>query len=265
MVDNRKRRNRIPRPPRRLAVGLALALAPAPGAAAATGALEHLGLAGSSASVAPSCPSAPCEVITATTGFQAAVTGRHNAMVVQRPGRVTSWSIDAAPVTPTQITYFDRLAHGPARAAIVILHQGAHYRYRVTDAGPLVVLTRYLGHTTTFQLARPLPVKPGDVVGLSVPTWAPALAVSLDRATAWRASRPRTACADLFAPTAQTAKGALAKYQCIYRTARLTYGATVADDPPVAPAPTRPRRPATAPKNPPAKAAAAIVPAARPR
>jgi hypothetical protein len=234
---------------RRLAValGLALCLAP-PAAAGAPDALEQLGLAGSSASVAPSCPGAPCEVVTATTGFQAAVAGQHNTMVVQRPGRVTGWSIKLAALTPDQVAYFTKAVHGPARAGLVVLHQGAAYRFRVTAAGPLVTLTPYFGRTMSFALAQPLPVRPGDVVGLAVPTWAPALAVALDPATGWRASRARGACADIFRPTTQLAAGSLTKYECVYRTARLTYGATVADDPAPPKSPATSRKPERAPK-----------------
>jgi hypothetical protein len=248
-------------PARWLAVALplaAVALLPVPRALAA--ALEHLGLAGSSSSVAPACPGTPCEVITATPGFQVAITGRHDAMVVQRPGRVTSWSIVLGAITPAQVAFFDRVAHGPAEAGLVILRQGAAYRYRVTDASPLVPLARYFGRTMTFDLVRPLRASPGDVVALAVPTWAPALAVALDAGTAWRASRPRGACTDLFTPTAQVVTGALTKYQCVYHTARLTYGATVADDAPPAAPPTRPGHPAAAPKHP-AHAASAAAPA----
>lgn len=234
-----------------LALPLALVLSPQSGLAAA---LEHLGLAGSSSSVAPSCPAAPCDVVTATTGFQAAITGRHNAMVVQRPGRVTNWSLVLAALTPAQVAYFDRVAHGPAKAGLVILHPGAHYRFRVKDAGPVIPLAGSFGRTVNIVLGRPLRVSPGDVVALAVPTWAPALAVDLDRGTVWRASRARSACTDLFQPTAQVARGALTKYECIYRTARLTYGATVADDPPAPSPPSRPRPAPSAPKKTAAKA-----------
>lgn len=243
-----------------LTAGGAALVAAGPAAAA----LEHLGLAGSSSSVAPSCPSSPCEAITATTGFQAAIAGAHNAMTVQKPGHVTSWSITLGAVNADQQAYFTKVAHGPARAGLVILRQGANYRYRVADAGPLVDLGQYFGRTTSFELTHPLPVTPGEIVALSVPTWAPALAVGLDKTTGWRASRDRAACADLFTPTAQTLPGALTKYLCVYRTARLTYGATVADNP------TRPaskptsRQPEAAPKKSQAKSASAGAPAGRP-
>lgn len=78
----------------------------------------------------------------------------------------------------------------------------------MSAAGPLTGLAPYSAGRRRFALARRLPVIRGDVLALSVPTWAPALAVGLDTITAWRASRPRAGCTSLFTPTAQTAKGA---------------------------------------------------------
>jgi hypothetical protein len=245
-------------------LALVLATVTVAGTATVAGAstIEHLGFAGASASVAPSCPGLPCEAITATTGFQASISGAHNAMVIRHAGSVTSWSITLGAATTDQIAFFDKQAHGPAQAGIVILRQGAAYRYRVTDASPLIALNAYFGRTTSFTLSRPLAVTSGEVVALSVPTWAPALAIGLGTTTGWRASRARGSCDDVFAPTAQTAKGALAKYVCVYRTARITYGATVADTP-TAPA-TKPAKgkPEAAPKKPAAKSGAAAAPAA---
>jgi hypothetical protein len=246
---------------RKLVVVLATAAVAGTATAAGASTIEHLGFAGASASVAPSCPGLPCEAITATTGFQAAIAGAHDAMVIHHAGTLTSWSITLGAATADQIVFFDRVAHGPAQAGIVILRQGANYRYRVAEASPLIALNPYFGRTTSFTLTRPLPVAPGEVVGLSVPTWAPALAIGLGSSSGWRASRAGGACDDLFTPSAQTAKGALAKYVCVYRTARITYGATVADTP-TAPA----RKPATgqpeaAPKKPAAKSGAAAAPA----
>lgn len=237
-------------------VPVALALAPA-GRALAAATLERLGLAGSSASVAPSCPGDPCEVVTATTGFQASIAGRHNAMVVQRSGRVTSWSLALAALDPAQVAFFDGLAHGPPSAGLVILRHDVAYGYRVVAASPVVALSAYLGQTRTFALTRALPVAAGDVVALAVPTWAPALAVALDPATGWRASRTRGTCADVFAPTAQLAPGSLTEYECVYHTARLTYGATVADDGAAASPPGASRAPGRAPRRPKAKTASA--------
>jgi hypothetical protein len=206
-------------------VGLAFA-----GPAVAGGVYSYLGLGGAGGPVAPSCPAAPCVVVTDTTGFQAAVAGRHLTMVVGRAGRVTSWSLALAAPSAVEVAYFDAAAHGPARAGLVVLRHTVDYKFRVIDASPIVTLAPYFGQPTKFVLSRPLPVRVGDIIGLTVPTWAPALATGLDPGTAWRASRPRGACNDLFNQTAATQFGVLANSECVYTTARLAYGATVSVD-----------------------------------
>jgi hypothetical protein len=255
------RGRRLPNPRSILALAT-LSVVGAATAAAATTSIQHLGFAGASASVGPSCPGQPCEAITDTTGFQASIAGAHNAMVVKHAGVVTSWSITLGAANAAQVTFFDGVAHGPAQAGLVILRQGAAYRYRVAAASPLVALAAYFGRTSSFKLAQPLAVAPGEVVALTVPTWAPALAVGLGATTAWRASRLHGSCDQLFDQTAQIAAGALAKYLCVYRTARITYGATVAAPPtPAAAKPKAKAAPETAPKKPAAKSGAAAAPA----
>ena len=204
--------------------------------------LFGVGIGGAAGSVVPSCPGKPCVVVTAATGFQAAVAGHHSAMTVGRPGRVTSWRIVLAAPSAAQVAYFDQLTHGPSRAGLVVLRHVVDYGFRLIDSSPLVMLAPFFGRTMTFDLDRPLPVRAGDILALTVPTWAPALATGLDPDTGWRASRSRSACNDVITPTAQLAFGALTQYECVYTTVRLAYGATVTDAPagvsPPAPAPT---------------------------
>jgi hypothetical protein len=64
-----------------------------------------------------------------------------------------------------------------------------------------------------------------------VPTWAPALALGLGSDSAWRAVRPRNVCTDTQGQAAQTKLNLLARYRCVYRTARLTYSATLVTKP----------------------------------
>jgi hypothetical protein len=199
--------------------------------AAGAAGLRLFGVGGAAGPVVPSCPGPPCVVVTGVTGFQAAIAGRHNTMTVGRAGRVTTWKIVLAAPTPAQSAYFDQVGHGPARAGLVVLRHVADYRFRVIDASPLVALAPFFGRAMTFNLDRPLPVRTGDILGLTVPTWAPALAVGLDPNTAWRASRPRAACGDVLTPTAQIAFGAVTQYECSYPAVRLAYGATVTDAP----------------------------------
>jgi hypothetical protein len=152
-------------------------------------------------------------------------------MSVSRPGRVTSWTLALAAPNAAQTAYFDGAAGGPARAGLVVLRHTVDYRFRLIDASPVVALASYFGGPAKFVLTRPLPVRAGDIVALTVPTWAPVLATGLDAGTAWRASRPLGACKSLFIQTAATQFGTLTNSECVYTTARLAYGATVAVGP----------------------------------
>ena len=68
-----------------------------------------------------------------------------------------------------------------------------------------------------FPLAKSIPVKKGWVVALTVPTWAPALAVGLGADTSWRASRGKGTCEDTLdqhgADAAQPARAVLLPVQ----------------------------------------------------
>ena len=74
-------------------------------------------------------------------------------------------------------------------------------------------------------------MKPGYVVALTVPTWAPAFAVGLANDEVWRSSRDPAHCDDVQQKAAQTTRGQTATYSCLYRTARLMYTVTFIPDP----------------------------------
>ena len=65
-------------------------------------------------------------------------------------------------------------------------------------------LEPYFGQKVQFPLETSIPVKKGQVVGLTVPTWAPALTQLLSDGSSWRASRPKGGCDDTEKQTAQT-------------------------------------------------------------
>jgi hypothetical protein len=93
------------------------------------------------------------------------------------------------------------------------------------------VLSPFLGQTVHFGAS--LRVRKGDIVGLTVPTWAPAFAEGLSATNAWRASREQGKCTNTTAVRQgqpQQKVGRRATYGCLYRTARLLYTATVVLD-----------------------------------
>src|SRR5580693_2035675 len=149
-------------------VALALVL---PAAAPAT--LSEVGVIAATTPVtAPSCPASPCLAVSRTTGFQARVAASRNPLSVPRDGTIVAWTISLGKPTAKLIA-----------------------------SSPLVKLEPYFGKTAQFPLETTIPVKKGDVIGLSVPSWAPALALGFGNDTSWRASRPRKGCASTSAQT----------------------------------------------------------------
>ena len=181
---------------------------------------------------APSCPSSPCLAVSRTTGYQAKVGTERGLFVAPQDGKIVAWSITLGKPGPRQIKFFDENLGGESAARITILRPGKKLFSRVTGQGPPQQLAPYFGTTVQFPLGRALNVRKGYLVALTVPTWAPALAVGLGNDSSWRASRGRGKCDDTAAQTAQLRDNQLAQYFCLYRTARLTYSATLIPAPP---------------------------------
>jgi hypothetical protein len=202
-------------------------LAAVPAVAPAT--LSEIGLGKPDA--APSCPARPCLAVSRTTGFQAKVGTNRGTHVAQFDGRIVAWTISLGKPGKKQTAFFNEKLGGEPVAQITVLNPRRKLRFRAVAQGEPQKLTPYFGQTVQFPLTKSIPIKKGQIVALTVPTWAPALAVGLDQNTAWRASRPRAACGDVLTPTAQIAFGALTQYECVYPAVRLAYGATVIDAP----------------------------------
>jgi hypothetical protein len=175
-----------------------------------------------------SCPgtaTVPCTVVSRTTAMQVAVGAAHRPMRVTTAGRIVGWQISLSAPTISQIKYFDRTEGGPAEAEVAVLQNERGLDYRLVAVGPTVHLTPYFGHSATFPLETSIPVSPGEIIALAVPTWAPALELRAGRRTAWRASRPATGCTSVATQTVQDRAGTLATYGCLYQTALLSFGA----------------------------------------
>lgn len=185
----------------------------------------------SGADVKPSCPAPPCKAISRTTGYQVKVGDDRDIDVVKSDGRIVAWTVTLSKPGPTQTKYFNDKLGGAAQAQLTILRPGNKLYARVLAQGEPVKLQPYFGKTTTFPLNKPIPVKKGNIIGISVPTWAPMLAVGQPGATSWRASRGKGQCNDFVTPTAQTTTDNITRFYCLNRTGRLIYSATVIPDP----------------------------------
>jgi hypothetical protein len=212
--------------------GLALAI---PGVALGT--LTEVGLTATELAAKvpalppPSCPNNPCLAVSRTTGYQVKVTGEKSLVTVPRDGTIVAWSITLGNPNKKQIAFFDANEGGPASAGIAIIRGGAKLQYRLLAQSPVVPLQPYFGMSAQFALAQTIPVKKGNVIALTVPTWAPALALGFGNDVSWRASRPKAKCTDTTTQTTHTNVGSIVQYICLYRTARLTYSATLVSTP----------------------------------
>jgi hypothetical protein len=207
-------------------------------AAPATAGAEVIEVGSAPPASPPSCPARPCLAVSRTTGYQAKVGATRGVMTIPKTGHIVAWTIALGNPGAQQTTFFNQRLGGESEAQITILNPRSKLRSRVVGQGDPQKLQPYFGSAPQFALKTSIRVRKGWVVALTVPTWAPALAVGLGADTSWRASRGRGKCEDTSTQTAQLAVSQLAQYFCLYRTARLTYSATLIPDPPKpAPAP----------------------------
>jgi hypothetical protein len=218
-----------------LAAGaLAVLVALVASAGAATNSRTTIVLGSTATTPDPSCPESPCQAIGSVTGFQVNNGQASLPFVVPRDGKVTAWTLSLSQPTGKQRSFFNGFFGTPPEARLAILRRvpGTNPpRYNLRSQSSVRVLSPYLGQTVRFGAS--LRVEKGDIVGLTVPTWAPAFAQGLPANNVWRASREPGKCTnatDVRQGEPQAQIGKRATYGCRYSTARLLYTATVIED-----------------------------------
>jgi len=182
----------------------------------------------------PSCPDLPCQAVGSVTGFQVSTGQGSLPFRVPRNGTVKAWTLTLAQPTNKQRSFFNGFFGTPPEARLSILRRVAGTnppRYTLRSQGSIHVLSPYLGQTVKFGAS--LKVEKGDIVALTIPTWAPAFAQDLSASNAWRASREEGKCTnttDVRQGQPQQKVGTRATYGCRYSTARLLYTATVVEN-----------------------------------
>lgn len=154
----------------------------------------------------PSCPkdtnSDPCDTTGSVTGIQFRAGGQKGLFKVPSDGRIVAWSITLSKPNSEQAAFFadvlgnKRYGDDPT-ARLAVLKRKSSGKYLLNKQSPVQVLKNNLGETPIFALNKPLAVKKGRFVGLTIPTWATMLASALGpRAgnSTWIASRPKKAC-----------------------------------------------------------------------
>jgi hypothetical protein len=200
----------------------------------------------------PSCPGktvnnveiTPCRVEGHVSGFQAIAGGVPRPYEAPFEGKIVAWSITLAKpsteetaTTTDEVSFFNEFLGQPSEARIGVLRpvEGSKPpQYTLVRQSPLEVLNPYFGTTAIFALEHPLTVLQGQVVALTVPTWAPMFAFNVSSENTWRGSRLPEHCAskeDIQGGHPQQGVGKTKTYGCYYSNARLLYTATLVKKP----------------------------------
>ena len=180
----------------------------------------------------PSCPE-NCQAIAQVSGYNAEIGKSRNTFRINRPGRVVAFTMRLGQPNQDQLNYFRTTFGGASQARVSILKPArTKQRHRLLHQSELFGLEPYFGTTPTFALRRSLPVQKGNIIAITVPTWAPAFAHGLSNDMAWRSSHHDDECTSAMPPAAaQMRLKSLRIYGCLYRTARLLYSVHFVLDP----------------------------------
>jgi hypothetical protein len=186
----------------------------------------------------------PCRVEGHVTGFQSIADGVARPFEAPFEGKIVAWSITLAKpstketkTTTDEVSFFNDFLGSPAEARIGVLRpvEGSKPpKYTLVRQSPLEVLNPYFGSTPVFALDHPLSVLKGQVVALTVPTWAPMFAFNVSAENTWRGSRLSEHCSskeDIQNGHPQQGVGKIKTYGCYYSNARLLYTATLVKKP----------------------------------
>jgi hypothetical protein len=215
-----------------LAAAMACAIGALAAFATAAGAQDTEPIGKTKKTPKPSCPKDPCQAIGSVTGFQMSA-GTHKAVTTApRNGHLVAWSVDLSKPKSSQRKFFGKfykekgLGTVPAARIAVLKPEDKAASFRLKAQSPVVELSDELGSKPIFTLNDPIPIRKGDIVAISVPTWIPNFAIDLSNDNAWRASRDRSRCEnpdDIKAGKPHQKVGSERTYGCVYRQARVLY------------------------------------------
>ena len=140
--------------------------------------------------VAPTCPAdaqgTKCTIILPqVTAYETLGDGIANPDTIKRSGVISSFTLGLAGtnlLTPTILADENQKYGGPPEAqltALVPTGTPSNPSFRVAAQTSVIKLRSELGKVAEFPLVTPLPVVRGEILALTVPTWAPVLSIEL--------------------------------------------------------------------------------------
>lgn len=198
----------------------------------------------------PDCgpkPESDCFAIGTVTGFITKLGETEDPFVAPSDGKIVAWAIelghkpsdkvpeDAPEGTKSNLDFFqdlfgsERFGEGPAARLAILRRDGGSVRFKLRSQSPAVKLSGpFYNEDTVITLEDPLPIREGEVVGLTSLTWLPTLREKAAGGgpAGWRASRLRDECGPDDARTTRAHKkeGSIREYGCKFND-RLFYKA----------------------------------------
>ena len=199
----------------------------------------------------PACSKKPkgfCTALPSMTVFTNQADNKKNPFVAPSDGRIVAWAIElghkpsnktppgSGDDTKSNLEFFqdlfgnEKYGNGPVARLAILKRQGSGIEFKLTDQSPAVKLTGPFYHAdTVITLDRPMPIKKGEIVGLTSLTWVPTvLPKSMGGGEAgWRASMKKNqGCTESNQIEAKPQKkiGTIREYGCKF-DARLFYKA----------------------------------------
>jgi hypothetical protein len=203
-------------------------------APAASARIIELGSVADAASLnCPGTTESPCVAAVRMTGYQGRASGGpKNPYYIRRDGHLVAFTLQLAKPTAEEVNFFNSNFGTPSTARISVLRRGdtrkTRLDHRLITQSDRFSLDRYFGSKPTFVFDQPIPVKKGNWIAITVPTWAPLLATNLARTNWWRSSRSKGSCE----PPRSLRQFAMEdlrevnQFGCTYHGARLLYTVT---------------------------------------
>jgi hypothetical protein len=220
------------------AAAFMLAMAMAPSAALA----DQIELGAThSPLVAPVCPpgvsSANCTIIlTRVTAIDTIRDGLAYPTRVTKAGRIVAFTVGLSQLSTNKSTqksfihFLDATYGGTTRVALTVLApvgKRTQWQWKVVAESPIYHVEPYLGQVVQIPLDNSIEVKPGEVIALTTPTWAPVLTIDLaSKKFAYRQSRKANCNNPPASSQAQLTVGLTTSYACDYPGTRVEYSAT---------------------------------------
>jgi hypothetical protein len=191
--------------------------------------------------VAPTCPpnvsSSQCTIIlTRVTALETLRDGTAYPTKVKSAGRIVAFTVGLSELSSSAsnrkstIHFLDQTYGGTTQLGITVLApvgKRTQWSWKVVASSPIYHVEPYLGKVVQIPLENSIEVKPGYVIALTTPTWAPVLTIDIDgKRFAYRQSRNANCTHPPASSQAQLTAKQTTSYSCDYPGTRLEYSAS---------------------------------------